>query len=131
MPAAVHLQLRIVGDDGTVFTDKEILCLGKSSERLEAFGLSFREGKALQERLQRHVVTARAAAQVNQHRRCPACGGRLRSKGQYPIVFRRRSATSPSSVRIFTAVAAERRTAEPSAPWPGCSPNTPRLSCCT
>ena len=38
MPAAVHLQLRIVGNDGTVFTDKEILCLGKSSERLEAFG---------------------------------------------------------------------------------------------
>jgi hypothetical protein len=43
MPAAVHLQLRIVGNDGTVFTDKEILCLGKRSERLEAFGLSFRE----------------------------------------------------------------------------------------
>jgi hypothetical protein len=37
MSAAVHvqLQLRIVGDDGTVFTDSEILCLEKSAERLE------------------------------------------------------------------------------------------------
>jgi hypothetical protein len=41
MPAAVHvhLQLRIVGDDGTVFTDSEILRLEKSDYRLEAVGL--------------------------------------------------------------------------------------------
>jgi hypothetical protein len=38
MPAAVHvhLQLRIVGDDGTVFTDSEILRLEKSDHRLVA-----------------------------------------------------------------------------------------------
>ena len=37
MPSAVHvhLQLRIVGDDGTVFTDCEILRLVKSHHQLE------------------------------------------------------------------------------------------------
>ena len=47
MPAAVHvhLQLRIVGDDGTVFTDCEILHLEKSDHRLEAVGLSISESK--------------------------------------------------------------------------------------
>jgi len=37
MPAAVHvhLQLRIVGDDGTIFTDSEILRLEKSDHRRE------------------------------------------------------------------------------------------------
>src|SRR4051794_14906822 len=37
MPSAVHvhLQLRIVGDDGTVFTDSEILHLEKSDHRPE------------------------------------------------------------------------------------------------
>ena len=50
MPAAVHVhpQLRIVGDDGTVFTDCEILRLEKSDHRLEAVGLSISESKILQ-----------------------------------------------------------------------------------
>ena len=50
MPAAVHvhLQLRIVGDDGTVFIDSEILSLEKSDHRLEAVGLSIGESKSLQ-----------------------------------------------------------------------------------
>jgi hypothetical protein len=47
MPTAghVHLQLRIVGDDGTVFTDSEILRLEKSDHQLEALGLSISESK--------------------------------------------------------------------------------------
>jgi hypothetical protein len=90
MPAAVHvhLQLRIVGDDGTVFTDSEILHLEKSDHRLEAVGLSIGESKSLQKRLQQEVVTAQAAAFVDRHRCCPACGRHLCSKGKYPIVFR-------------------------------------------
>ena len=64
MPTAVHvhLQLRIVGDDGTVFTDSEILRLEKSDHRLEAVGLSISESKSLQKCLQQQVVTAQAAA---------------------------------------------------------------------
>ena len=64
MPTAVHvhLQLRIVGDDGTVFTDNEILYLEKSDHRLEAVGLSISESKTLQKRLQQQLVTAQAAA---------------------------------------------------------------------
>jgi hypothetical protein len=90
MPSAmhVHLQLRIVGDDGTVFTDCEILRLEKSNHRLEAVGLSIGDSKTLQERLQQHIVTAQAAAFVNRHRCCPACGRQLCQKGKYPIVFR-------------------------------------------
>jgi hypothetical protein len=90
MPMAVHvhLQLRIVGDDGTVFTDSEILHLEKSDHRLEAVGLSISESKSLQRCLQQHVVTAQVAAFVDRHRCCPACGRHLCSKGKYPIVFR-------------------------------------------
>ena len=90
MPSAVHvhLQLRIVGDDGTVFTDCEILRLVKSHHQLEAVGLSIGESKSLQECLQQHIVTAQAAAFVDRHRCCPACGRHLCSKGKYPIVFR-------------------------------------------
>jgi hypothetical protein len=90
MPSAVHvhLQLRIVGDDGTVFTDSEILRLEKSDHRLEAVGLSIGESKILQKCLQQQVVTAQAAAFVSRHRCCPACGRQLCSKGKYPIVFR-------------------------------------------
>ncbi|MGF7213788.1 hypothetical protein GGE65_008438 [Skermanella aerolata] len=90
MPTAVHvhLQLRIVGDDGTVFTDSEILRLEKSDHRLEAVGLSISESKSLQRRLQQHVVTAQAATFVDRHRCCPTCGRHLCNKGKYPIVFR-------------------------------------------
>ena len=90
MPTAVHvhLQLRIVGDDGTVFTDRELLRLEKSDPRLEAVGLSIGESKILQKCLQQQVVTAQAAAFVSRHRCCPACGRHLCSKGKYPIVFR-------------------------------------------
>jgi hypothetical protein len=90
MPSAVHvhLQLRIVGDDGTVFTDCEILRLVKSHHQLEAVGLSIGESKSLQECLQQHIVTAQAAAFVDRHRCCPACDRQLSTKGKYPVVFR-------------------------------------------
>ena len=73
MPTAVHvhLQLRIVGDDGTVFTDCEILHLEKSDHQLETFGLSIGDSKSLQKCLQQQVVTAQAAAFVSRHRCCP------------------------------------------------------------
>jgi hypothetical protein len=85
MPSAahVHLQLRIVGDDGTVFTDREILYLEKSDHRLEAVGSSIGESKSLQECLQQHIVTVQAAAFVDRHCCCPACGRQLCHKGKY------------------------------------------------
>jgi hypothetical protein len=51
MPATVHVQLQlwIVRDNGTVFTDTEILRFRKSPGRLEALDLSLQEGKTLQE----------------------------------------------------------------------------------
>jgi hypothetical protein len=90
MPSTVHvhLQLWIVGDDGIVFTDCEILRLVKSHHQLEAVGLSIGESKLLQECLQQHIVTAQAAAFVDRHRCCLACGRHLCRKGKYPIVFR-------------------------------------------
>ena len=89
MPSTVHvhLQLRIVGDDGTVFTDCEILHLVKRHHLLEAVGLSIGERKSLQECLQQHIATAQAAAFVDRHCCCPACGRHLCSKGKYQIVF--------------------------------------------
>ena len=37
---------------------------------------------------QRRVVERRTAAWLGRRRHCASCGGRLRSKGGYPIVFR-------------------------------------------
>src|SRR3954471_11257231 len=90
MPSSlrVQLQLRIVSDDDTVIRDEVILELDKSNDRLEAIGLCLEDPKDLLGRLQHAVVEAPAAAYVNRHRRCSACGRPLRGKGQYPIVFR-------------------------------------------
>src|SRR5688572_15631323 len=84
----VQLQLRIVSDDDTVIRDEVILQLDKSGDRLETVGLCLEDSKDLLGRLQHAVVEAQAAAYVNRHRRCSACGRCLRGKGQYPIVFR-------------------------------------------
>src|SRR3954451_18582010 len=84
----VQLQLRIVSDDDTVIRDEVILQLDKSGDQLEAIGLCLADTKDLLGRLQHAVVEAQAAAYVNRHRCCSACGRRLRGKGQYPIVFR-------------------------------------------
>ena len=88
MPLRVELQLRIISDDDTVIRDEVILQLDKSGDRLEAIGLCLKDSKDLLGRLQYAVVEAQAAAYVNRHRGCSACGRRLRGKGQYPIVFR-------------------------------------------
>src|SRR4051812_22843010 len=109
----VHLQLRIVGDDGTVFTDCEILRLVKSHHQLEAVGLSIGESKSLQECLQQHIVTAQAAAFVDRHRCCPAVS--CAAKESTRSFFAPCSAMSPSPARAFTAVAANQATARPSA----------------
>jgi hypothetical protein len=84
----VQLQLRIVSDDDTVIRDEVILQLDRSSDRLEAIGLCLKDPKDLLGRLQYAVVEAQAAAYVNRHCCCSACGRSLRGKGQYPIVFR-------------------------------------------
>ena len=81
----VQLQLRIVSDDDTVIRDEVILQIDKSDDRLEAVGLCLEESKDLLGRLQHAVVEAPAAAYVNRHRCCSACGRRLRGKGQYPM----------------------------------------------
>src|SRR4051812_6738046 len=87
-PLRVELQLRIVSDDDTVIRDEVILQLDKSDDRLETVGLCLKDSKDLLGRLQHAVVEAQAAAYVDRHRGCSACGRRLRGKGQYPIVFR-------------------------------------------
>jgi hypothetical protein len=84
----VELQLRIVSDDDTVIRDEVILQLDRSDDRLEAIGLCLKDSKDLLGQLQHAVVEAQAAAYVNRHRCCSACGRHLHGKGQYPIVFR-------------------------------------------
>src|SRR3954453_21713805 len=84
----VQLQLRLVSDDDTVIRDEVILQIDKSDDRLEAVGLWLVASKDLVGRLQHAGVATQAAAYVNRHRCCSACGRRLRGKGQYPIVFR-------------------------------------------
>src|SRR5690349_1248544 len=84
----IQIQLRIVSDDDSVISEKEILHLDKSDDRLEAIGLSLGEAKVLLAGIQERVVTAQAASFSARHRDCPACGRRRRSKGPYPIVFR-------------------------------------------
>ena len=117
MPTAVHvhLQLRIVGDDGTVFTDSEILRLEKSDNRLEAVGLSISESKSLQRCLQQHVVTAQAApSSIDIAAVRPAvvtCAARENTRSSFAPC----SAMSLSPARAFTAVAANQWTARPSA----------------
>jgi hypothetical protein len=84
----VQLQLRIVSDDDTVIRDEVILQRDKSSDRLETVGLCLKDSKGLLSRLQHAVVEAQAAAFINRHRCCPACGRQLCRKGKSPIAFR-------------------------------------------
>src|SRR3954466_709889 len=107
----VELQLPIVSDDETMIRDEVILQLDKSDDRLETVGLCLEDSKDLLGRLQHAVVEAQAAAYVNRHRRCSACGRRLRGKGQYPSAPR--LAMFRSQARAFTAVGATRRTLQP------------------
>ena len=58
----VEIQLRIVGDDGTVISDEEVLRLDKAGDRLEAVGLSLAEAKTLLADVQDRMVAAQAGS---------------------------------------------------------------------
>ena len=84
----VSILLRIATDDGTAGTAEEVASFEKATERPEDVGLSLAEGKALLAAVQRRTVELQAAAWIDGHRRCAACGRRLRSKGGYAVTFR-------------------------------------------
>ena len=84
----VSILLQITGDDGTASAAEEITSFEKQAERPEDLGLSLAEGKATMAAIQRQVVKAQVTSWTERHRCCEACGGRRRSKGSYPLVFR-------------------------------------------
>jgi hypothetical protein len=77
----VEIQLRIVGDDGTVLSDNAVLRLDRADHRLGAVGLSLAEAKTLLADVQNRLVAAQASDYVVHHRPCPACGRRRSIKG--------------------------------------------------
>ena len=84
----VRILLQTAPDDGEFGAAEEVATFEKGADRLEEVGLSLAEAKALLGDLQHRLVGLQAAAHVERHRRCEACGKRLRAKGGYPIVFR-------------------------------------------
>ena len=84
----VRILLQVAPEDGAFGEAEEVATFEKGADRLEAVGLSLAEAKALLGGLQHRLVGLQAAAHVERHRRCEACGKRLRAKGGYPIVFR-------------------------------------------
>lgn len=87
----VAVRLQIVGDDGIVVADDEILELAKGTDRLEALGLSLAEAKQMLRATQERLLTAQATDQatdfVTRYRRCPDCGRVRPSKGLTRIRF--------------------------------------------
>jgi hypothetical protein len=84
----VPIQLRIIGDDGHVLSEDEILHLEKGDDRLEGIGLSLAEAKSVLAGIQERLVTAQAANFLARHRCCGLCARPLRRKGQCRIWFR-------------------------------------------
>jgi len=82
------VRLQIVGDDGTVVADDEILHLSKQTDRLEALGLSLDEAKRMLRITQKHLLAAHSGDYTARHRACSACGQVRRSKGMTTIRFR-------------------------------------------
>jgi hypothetical protein len=84
----VQLQLRIVGDDGHVLSEDEILHLDKGDDRLEMIGLSLAEAKGVLAGTQERLVTAQTASFLARHQCCELCARPLRRKGRCRILFR-------------------------------------------
>ncbi len=84
----VEIQLRIVGDDGTVISDGAVLRLERADHRLAVVGLSLAEAKTLLADVQNRLVAAQASDYVARQRPCPACGRRRPIKGYETIAFR-------------------------------------------
>lgn len=83
----IEIRLRIDAGDGEI-NDTEVLVLDKLHDRFEQIGLSLDEAKDLLGQLQERIVTAQAAAFVEDNRCCPHCSKRLWSKGQRTFLFR-------------------------------------------
>ncbi len=83
----VRVLLQVVADDGAGVPE-EVACFEKQTERSEDLGLSITEAKALLAAVQERTVKVQAAAWIERHCCCQACGARRRSKGSYPLVFR-------------------------------------------
>jgi hypothetical protein len=58
----IEIQLRIVADDNSVISKREILHLDKGDDRLEVIGLSFDEAKAALPGIHVGVFTVQAAS---------------------------------------------------------------------
>lgn len=84
----VEIQLRIVGDDGTVISDGAVLRLERADHRLAVVGLSLAEAKTLLADVQNRLVAAQASDYVARQRPCSACGRRRPIKGYETIAFR-------------------------------------------
>jgi hypothetical protein len=91
----MQIQLRIVGDDGRVISEDEILHLEKGDDRREVIGLSLAEAKAVLAGTQERLVTTQAASFLARHRCCELCARPLRRKGQCRILFRTAFGTLP------------------------------------
>jgi hypothetical protein len=86
MKVKVQIIIEQEGQEAPVV--EEIACLCRGDLRPETLGLTLAEGKALLARLQQTLVTQQAAAYVEQHRLCPACGRRQGTKDTHVIVYR-------------------------------------------
>src|SRR4051794_28774463 len=61
MAMRVEIQLRIVGDDGTVLSNNAVLRLERADHRLAVVGLSLAEAKTLLADVQNRLVAAQAS----------------------------------------------------------------------
>ncbi len=107
----VQLQLRIVGDDGQVISEDEILRLDKGDDRLEAIGLSLDEAKGVLAGTQERLVTAQAASFLAGSGAAHCVPARCGARDGAGSCSGPRSAPSPWSVRAFTAAVANLRPA--------------------
>jgi len=84
----VSILLQITGDDGAVRPTENVATFEKVTERPEDLGLSIAEDTTMLAAVQARTVLAQATTRSQRRRCCSACGGRRRSKGSYPLVFR-------------------------------------------